>query len=129
MLFELHRVFVSPFDWGLRYRKSSVVPSYDDSEAWDGFWTVGLRYRLRSTTRAGGLRLTVYRIPGSQNLPEPLARMPRGAVQYAYPVVDRKSADTAIWQFNAAPKGTFYYKVDILGKRPCGYWYITYTTN
>ncbi len=129
MLFELHRVYVSPWDFSPYYQKSGIVSNYDADEAWDGTWMVGLRYRLCATTRAGGVRLTVYHIPGIQNVPDSVSHLPREAVQYAYPVVDRKTADTAIWQFDAAPEGAYYYKVDILGKRPCGSWSITYTTN
>ncbi len=110
-------------------RNSAVVPNYDDSGAWDGEWTVGLRYRNCATTRAGAIRLTVYRIPGLQNIPkEFLRRLPPGATQYARPVVDRKTSDTPMWQFDAAPKGTFYYKIDVLG-RSCAYWGIAATTN
>lgn len=106
-----------------------MAPNYDDSGAWDGEWTVGLRYRNCAVTRAGAIRLTVYRIPGLQNNPEAfLRRLPRRVIQYARPVVDRKTSDTPMWQFDAAPKGTFYYKVDVLGRR-CGSWGIAATTN
>jgi len=90
---------------------------------------VGLRYRNCSAGRIGALRLTVYRMRGLQNGKMFLARVPRGAVQYSHPVVDHKPSDAPAWQFDAAPKSTFFYKVDVLGGRQCGYWGIAATTN
>jgi len=106
-----------------------VFTNYDDSDVWQGEWTVGLRYRNCTATRAGAIRLTVYRIPGSQSVPLFLFRLPRRPIQYAYAVVARKTNDAPMWEFDAAPKGTFYYKVDVLGSRPCGYWGIAATGN
>lgn len=108
---------------------SAVFANYDDSEAWQGAWTVGLRYRNCSVTPSGAIRLTVYRMAGSHDAQVYMARLPRGAVQYAYPVIDRKTSDTPVWQFDAVPKGTYYYKVEVLGHRVCGSWGVAATTN
>jgi hypothetical protein len=108
-------------------QRSAVFTNYDDSDAWQGAWTVGLHYRDCHPTQAG--------YP-SHGLPDPgnteyilfIAHVPHEAIQYSHPVVDRKRFDTPTWQFAAAPKGTFYYKVDVLGGR-CGSWSIAATTN
>ena len=106
-----------------------VFTNYDDSEAWQGEWTVELWYRNCPTTRARTIRLIEYRIPGSQNVPLFPPRLARRAIPYAYTGLDRKTSDAPMWKFDAAPKGTSYHKVDALGRRPCGYWGVAATGN
>lgn len=130
-LIVLHRI---SFSYPLRvtgplHRRSGIFANYDDSGAWQGAWTVGLRYRACPAGRAGAIRLTVYRMPGSHSGRPFLWHLPRGARQYSRAVVDRTTSDAPTWQFDAAPKSTYYYKVDAIGGGPCDYWGIAATTN
>lgn len=108
---------------------SAIFTNYDDSGAVQRAWHVWLRYRGCSAISAGTIRLTVYRMLGSQSVSLFISHVPRGAIQYSRPVTLKNTSGYKVYVFTAAPKSTYYYKVQILGDHPCASWGIGATTN
>lgn len=115
---------VSAFDVTVphpREHRSAVLTSYDDRDIVETRF-IAIRYRGCVTTPTGAIRLSVYHMAGSQNVPHLIAHMPQHARQYSRSVIIRKTTGLNVYQFIAAPVSTYYIKVDVLSHRPCTYW-------
>ncbi len=96
---------------------SRTVTGYQDLSMQP--WQVWFRYRNCQVTRRGAFRVTVYKIHGT---PSERLHIPRSAQQITETLVLRSPSGGGTYQYPGSQETSYFYKVEVPGKRGCASW-------